>query len=418
MSRQACYGAVLAAALSLVACGRAPSSPPPAAGAPQPGGTLTATMRSEPQTFNRYAPNGNSAAIDTVTRLVHATLVRVDRTTGDVQPWLAEKWSVSPDQRTYTLTLRDGITFSDGVPLTADDVVFSFRAVYDPAVDSVLASGLEVQGKPLAVSAADARTVVITLPAPFAPGLALLDNLPIYPKHQLQGALDAHTFAKAWGQTTAPGSMAGLGPFVVAEFVPGQRVVLARNPHYWRKDAAGQPLPYLDRLDLEIVPAQDAEVLRIESGSADLMAQADVRPEDYAALRRLRDRGSIQLIDVGTGVDPSTLWFNLAPSAAARAAKPYLQRAEFRQAIAFAVDRDAIARTVYLGAAVPVYGPVTPGNKTWYSASAPQIPARRPPRQGAARRPRAVGPQSRRHARGRGRAPGALLDPHPGRQHP
>jgi peptide/nickel transport system substrate-binding protein len=104
------------------------------------------------------------------------------------------------------------------------------------------------------------------------------------------------------------------------------------------------------------------------------MSVADVRPEDIAALRKLRDQGAVQLVDVGTGVDPNVLWFNLTPGAKAQKAKPYLQRTEFRQAISHAVDRDAIVSTVYLGAAVPVYGPVTAGNRTWYSPSAPAYP--------------------------------------------
>ena len=233
---------------------------------------------------------------------------------------------------------------------------------------------MKVQGKPLQLVAADPRTIVVTLPAPFAPGLALLDNVPIYPKHQLQAALDAHTFGAAWGPQTPPGTMAGLGPFVLAEYVRGQRMSFTRNPHYWQKDASGVTLPYLDRLVVEFVAAQDAEIMRLEAGTADLMTQADIRPEDLAAMRRLRDQGALQLADVGLGADPNMLWFNLTPGSKVEKAKPYLLRAEFRQAIAHAVDRDAIVNTLYLGAAVPIYGPVTPGNRTWYSDSAPKYP--------------------------------------------
>jgi peptide/nickel transport system substrate-binding protein len=117
-------------------------------------------------------------------------------------------------------------------------------------------------------------------------------------------------------------------------------------------------------------------MLRLQAGSLDLMTQADVRPEDIASLRRLRDQGTVQLAEPGVSVDPVALWFNLTPAAMAKHAKtkPYLTRAEFRQAIASAVDRDALVNTLYLGAAVAVYGPVTPGNKTWYSQSAPKYP--------------------------------------------
>src|SRR4051812_8379978 len=97
------------------------SSAVPATG-PVRGGTLTASLRSEPHTFNRLGPNAQQAAVDAVTRLVHAPLVRLNRTTDQPEPWLAEKWTVSPDGRVITLTLRDGVTFSDGVPFTSDDV--------------------------------------------------------------------------------------------------------------------------------------------------------------------------------------------------------------------------------------------------------------------------------------------------------
>src|SRR4029077_2381798 len=100
--------------------------------------------------------------------------------------------------------------------------------------------------------------------------------------------LDAHTFDKAWGITSPPGSMAGLGPFVLAEYVQGQHLTFTRNPHYWRKDPSGVSLPYLDRIVLDVVAGQDAEILRAEAGSIDLMSQAELLPEDHAPQPRLR----------------------------------------------------------------------------------------------------------------------------------
>jgi peptide/nickel transport system substrate-binding protein len=370
------HSAVWFALILSAACGAGPSytSQTSAATRPKPGGSLTASLRSEPSTFNRLGPGAQQAAVDAITRLIHAPLVRLNRVTDKPEPWLAESWTVSPDGRTITLTLRDGLTFSDGRPFTAEDVVFTFQALYDPRSASVLATGMLVDQKPFRVTAPDARTVVLTMAAPFAPGVAMLDNVPIYPKHLLQAAFDSGSFAKAWGVTTPPTQMAGLGPFMLDEYVPGERLTFRRNPHYWRKDAAGVPLPYLDRLVVEIVKTQDAEMLRLQAGSIDLMTQADVRAGDIATLRHLRDQGSVQLVEPGVSVDPNALWFNLTPAAIAKNEKtrPYLARAEFRQAISSAVDRDAIANTLYLGAAVPVYGPVTPGNRTWYSDAAPK----------------------------------------------
>jgi peptide/nickel transport system substrate-binding protein len=153
-------------------------------------------------------------------------------------------------------------------------------------------------------------------------------------------------------------------------------MTFTRNPNYWRKGSDGAALPYLDRLVVEFVKTQDAEMLRLQAGSLDLMMQADVRPEDIAALRRLRDQGAIQLAEPGVSVDPVALWFNLTPAAIARdqKTKPYLSRREFRQAIAFAVDRDALVNTLYLGAATAIDGPITPGNRVWYSDAGPKYP--------------------------------------------
>jgi peptide/nickel transport system substrate-binding protein len=370
-SRLARLVPVVFSLVAAISCSRDTAAPQPAASGPVRGGALTVSIRSEPGTFNRFSPRGgNQGPVDALTRVMHATLVHVNRVTGDVEPWLAEKWTASDDGRSYTLTLRDGVTFSDGKPFTSADVAFTFQALYDPAVDSPVASAVKVEGKPLQIATPDPRTVVITMPAPFAPGIALLDNVPILPKHQLQAALDAHTFAEAWGTKTPPAEIAGLGPFTMAEYVPAQRITFVRNPRYFRKDASGGALPYLDRLVLEFIAGgQDPEILRLESGAVDFMSQADIRPEDIAALRRLQGQGALQLAEVGVSIDPNCLWFNLTPGAAAGKAKPYLLRPEFRRAISLAVDRAAIASTVYLGAAAPAYGPITPGNKTWYAAS-------------------------------------------------
>ena len=344
---------------------RGDAPPPPADAAIARGGELVASLRSEPGNYNRYFEA--LAAADLVSHLTQDRLVRVDRATDELQPSLAESWTTA-DGIVYTLKLRPGLRFSDGAPFTSADVVFSFRAAYE-APGSVIGSGLRVGGKPLTVTAVDPLTVTIAFPQAFAPALRLLDNLAILPKHKLQAAFDAKTMREAWTPSKPLADIAGLGPFVLSEHVAGQRLSFARNPHYWRRAPDGAPLPYLDRLTLVIVPDQNAEAVRLESGAIDLMANADIRPDDYARFRQLRDRGVLQLIDGGIGLDPNVLWFNLKPGAAAT--KAWLRRREFRQALSFAADRQAIADTVYLGAAVPIYGPITPRNATWFSASVP-----------------------------------------------
>jgi peptide/nickel transport system substrate-binding protein len=332
--------------------------------APVRGGSLVATMRSEPRTFNPHA--GRDFASTLVVNLTQARLLRVNRATQQVEPWLAESYTCSPDALSCTLKLRPGVTFSDGVPFTSADVVFSFQAAYDEKTGSPLGDALLVGGKPIAVKAPDAQTVVVTFPSVFGPGLRLLDSLPILPKHKLEDALKAGTLRQRWGPATPPADIAGLGPFVIETYQPGQRLVLARNAKYWRKDAAGTPLPYLDRLTLEITPDQNAELLRLQAGQADL-TQSEIRPDDYAALKRDAAAGKLRLVDAGAAYDADAFWFNLKPGAKAHDGRPWLSRVELRRAVSHAVNRRAFADEVFLGAAEPQWGPITPSNASWFA---------------------------------------------------
>jgi peptide/nickel transport system substrate-binding protein len=309
-----------------------------------------------------------------VTLLTHARLVRVNRVTQEVEPWLAERWTRSDDGLRYTLTLRPDLTFADGHPFTADDVVFSFAAAYDAQSGSTLADSLEAGGRPLLVEALDSRTLVITFPVPFGPGLRLLDNLPILPRHKLADAVNAKAFGSAWGLSTPVGDLTGLGPFVLKEYSPGQRLTFTRNERYFRTDAQGAALPYLDQVIVEIVPDQDAQLLHLEAGQID-MTRDEVRPEDYAPLKRAADQGRVQLLDLGVGPDADGLWFNLKPGAFAGDPRAsWLQRDELRRAISLAVDRSIFSDTVFLGAGVAVFGPITPANRKWYSDTLPRTP--------------------------------------------
>ena len=329
------------------------------------GGTLVSSLRSEPRTFNRVVDQ--SFPVDLFNILTSSKLIRVNRATRAIEPALVEKWTMSPDNRAYTLTLRDGVTWSDGSPFTSADVLFTFQAIYDPKVPSVLASGLRVNGQPLAVTAPDARTVVVTLPGTFGPGIAILDNVHVLPKHKLQGALASGRFAQSLAVATPPAELVSIGPFSLKSYEPGQRLVFDRNPRYWKKDAAGIQLPYADQVVLEVVPDQNAELVRLQSGQIDMLQQ-QIRPEDVATLRPLIDQGRVRVIELGVGVDPDVFFFNLNSSFWDKdPRRDWITRKEFRKAISHAVDREAYANTVYLGAGVPIWGPVTPGNKEWFS---------------------------------------------------
>ncbi len=193
--------------------------------------------------------------------------------------------------------------------------------------------------------------------------------VPILPSHLLGTVLDAGEFRDAWKLGDPVAEVCGAGPFVIDQYVSGQRLVLARNPHYWLRDEDGTKLPYLDRIVLEIVPDQNVEVLRLEPGEVDFIS-SELRPEDYPAIRRAADEGRLRLLDLGPGPDPDFLWFNLKPGAVG-GSRPWLQDERLRQAVSHAVDRRTFANTVFLGQGVEAYGPITPGNHLWYAADVP-----------------------------------------------
>ena len=227
--RQRCLWLSIAGVLLLGGCaGRAP-----AAGT---GGRLVAATRADPRSFNRLvSPN---AVENLMTLLTQGTLVRVNRVTGVLEPRLAREWTASEDGKAWTLKLREGVQFSDGVPFTSADVLFTLKALYDPRVGSDMASGFMIDGRPITATAEGDDTIVIQFPSVYGPGLSIFDSLPILPAHKLSAALSAGTFASAWNVSVAPSDVVGLGPFLLAGYQPGRALRLTRNPHFWRRDAA------------------------------------------------------------------------------------------------------------------------------------------------------------------------------------
>lgn len=349
--------------------------PPPSAvqrsePVPQRGGQLMATTRTEPRSFNRIVQP--EVATEIFSLLTQGRLLRINRATQEIEPWLAESWTTSADGRRFTFTLRDGLTWSDGVPFTSADVAFTLDAVYDPRTASPMASAMRLGGQRITVTTPDARTVDVTYPETFGPGVRLLDLVPIMPKHKLEGALAAGTFAKAWGTDTPAADLLSLGPYVFSSYQPGERMVFERNPRYWRKDERGVALPYTDRVTIEFLPDQDAELVRLQAGQSDFAQQA-LRPTDLETVRPEAEQGKVRIVEMGVSPDADSLVFNLRPARWLKDPRgAWLTTATFRQALSHAVDRERFADTVFLGAAVPVHGPITPGNRQWFWPSIPR----------------------------------------------
>jgi peptide/nickel transport system substrate-binding protein len=340
------------------------------------GGRLVVALRSEPRTLNPVTASDSPPTRDVTGRL-HADLIRINRETQRTEPALARSWSVSPDGRQYTLQLRRGIRFSDGAPFSADDVVFTFQVLLDERVRAPHRDLLIVGGKPLTVEKLDSHTVRFTLAQPYAAAERIFDSIAILPRHRLEPVYAAGRLSEVWGLTSPPDAIVGLGPFQLREFVPGERLVLVRNPHYWKVDAAGKRLPYLDELVFLFVPAEDAQVLRFRSGESHLLNR--VSAENFAVLER-EPRGKYQLRDLGPGLEYTFLLFNMnelpppgRPSIAR--VQSWFRDQRFRQAVSLAIDRESLVRIAYQGRAAALWGNVPPGNYRWVNTAIPR-PAR------------------------------------------
>src|ERR1041385_1136448 len=200
------------------------------------GGRLVVGQRSEPKTLNPVT------ATDAISREVigrcNADLISINRISQKTEPGLAQSWKTSPDGRVFTLKLRKGLHFSDGHPFDADDVMFSFSLYLDEAVGSPQRDLLIIDGKPLMVTKSDQYTVRFTLPRPYAAAERLFDGLAMLPKHLLEKPYREGKFDQTWDLNTPASEIAGLGPFRVKQYVAGQRIVLERNPYYWKVDAS------------------------------------------------------------------------------------------------------------------------------------------------------------------------------------
>ncbi len=338
------------------------------------GGKLVYRVSSPPKTFNYLLAN-DEPSIVMAFFLLNSRLVEFDHSTQTYVPGLAEAWTTGPDRRSVDIKLRDGLKFSDGQPLTSSDVAFTLEATYDERNKAeVFRDALLINGKPISVKVIDDRNLQFVLPETIAAPENYLYNIAVLPRSALEADQKAGRLSEAWKITAPPASVVSTGPFVVASAAAAERMVLKRNPHYWKRDAQGTQLPYLDEVTLEVIPDANQARVALDQAKIDIMDR--VRPTDYGSL--LNAGGAVKAFDLGPSLGVDYIWFNLNP------AKPdgtqlnpvklaWFSDARFRKAVSMAVDRDSIAKSTLQGLATPLYGVVSPANRTWANPDLPKI---------------------------------------------
>lgn len=325
------------------------------------GGTLITTFLSDPKTFNIVTSKDNSST-QAVT-LLYDGLQEEDGVTTAVEPALAEKWSFSKDGLVWTFVLREGLTWHDGKPVTADDMVFTFDVIYDPNIPTSWRDVLTVNDKPIKCEKVDARTIKLTLPAPFAPLLRQLP--PPIPKHILYDDWKAGKFNETYSVACDPKTLIGTGPFKMVEYKPGERLVYERYNNYWKENKGRDALPYLDRWVRVICPNRETESLKFKSGEVDGLA--DVKADEWKKYQDEQAIGNYTCYNGGPTFSTNFIVFNMNPRAPVFKSDPiklkWFTNQKFRQGLAYAVDKDTMIRQVYKGLAEPQWSPVSTPNK-------------------------------------------------------
>jgi peptide/nickel transport system substrate-binding protein len=308
----------------------------------QGGGELRFCLRAEPKTFNPLLVEDDAS--ETIRYLTGGVLLRVNRLTQKPQPELATEWKVSEGGKRIRFKLRDGLKYSDGTPFSAEDVAYTMQQLMDPALHSSTGDAFR-SGEGKVVTQVVSPTVIdISFPAPVANLVNLFDTVAI---------LSAKSQQK---------EMAALGPFYVAEHKAGSYLLLKRNPNYWKKDAAGKQLPYLDSIRLDIEQNPEIEALRYKRGEVQLINT--VTPAIFEKLSS--DNATVR--DAGASTDTEQLWFNqVASSPIPDYKKAWFTSTNFRRAVSEAINRSDMARIVYHGHAVPAIGIISPSNKVWFN---------------------------------------------------
>lgn len=334
------------------------------------GGMLKlSTFGSGPKTFNPWA----AADVESngIGLLLFEQLVDIDPWTGKLYPRLAKSYTISPDNLQYTFVLRKGLQWSDGKPITADDVVFTYNTIIAKGYGNSSARDvLSVNGKFPKVEKIDDLTIRFTTAGPFAPFLNSLRQS-IAPKHILEPvtkkALDQ--FPAFWDINTDPSKMVFGGAFMLEQYRAGERVELKRNPKYFMVDSKGQRLPYLDRFSLSVVPSQKTQVTKFYGNELDMLDVRSVPGYEVALMKQKEPNGNFKMYNLGPDDGTVFLMFNMCQRKSPKgkyyvptAKQKWFNNQNFRQAVSHAINREQIVDNVLKGVGTPLYTSESPAS--------------------------------------------------------
>ncbi len=355
------------------------------------GGIFVLAMSQEPKTFNPLMSTDIYSS-EIISKIL-SPLVTYDPIKEEVVPALAKSWEISPDGKSYTFHLRKGVKFSDGVPFSADDVIFTFDCIFAPKLDSKgnpvidpttkkpllqnpsrYAGQYTIGGEYIKYEKLDSHTVRFTTKKVYAPFLNDIGYIEILPKHALEKDVSDGKLQQAWTTQTAiknPQDMPSSGPFKIYSYKPGERLVLSPNPHYWRADKAGNRLPFIDYMIYKFVADVNTSTILFATGQCDA---SSISANDYAWVKKYAKTYSFKIYERGPDLGIFFIWFNQNPNKNSDG-KYYLDpkkfawfsNKNFRKAVMSAIDRDGLIKSVWFGRAKKLSSIISPANKKWHN---------------------------------------------------
>ena len=329
---------------------------------------LVVPLDSDIKTFNPVLVQDAYSGIAigyTLTGLISENVI-----TNELEPELAEKWEFQQEGKQLIFTMRPNLKWSDGQPLTVDDVLFTYQdVIFNEKIPTGSRDVLRI-GKSQTlpkIEKLDDRRISFLLSEPFAPALRTLGGSGILPKHIFEPTLKADPnapdkklkFLETWNLSTPVNQLVGSGAYIIQEYRPSERIIYKPNPYYWKKGK-----PNIEQFVMQIVESPDTALLRFRSGDLDMYR---LRGEDYQLLKRFEQRDRYKIYNAGPSTGQAFVMFNLNKGKNPKTNESFVEPIKskwfndinFRRAIAHALNREAMITNLSRGLAQNQDSPIS-----------------------------------------------------------
>ncbi len=311
----------------------------------------------DPKTFNPILTT--DATSSEVLSYIFSSLLRSNGLTAELEPELAESWEVAPNSLEVTFKMRENLKWSDGKPLTVDDILFTFNVIFDERIPTSSKDVLRVgkQRQLPKIEKLDERRIKFTISEPFAPFVRSIGGTGILPKHILESTLTETDksgkpkFLETWSIRTPVDQIVGSGSYMLSEYRPAERFIYKRNPNFWN-----QPRPFIKNIVLQILDSSDTALLKFRSRELDIFSLGS-RVKDFQLLKSSEQRDRFKIYNGGPSTGQLFVMFNLNQGRDTKTNQTFVDPIKskwfndvnFRQAIAHAIDRQTMVANLYVG---------------------------------------------------------------------